>query len=170
MTDRAMTATQVVELVAAASAAGIRWWIMGGWGVDALLGQETRDHHDLDVLVSVRDLPVLHALLREQGFARAYEWEENDPITLDGRTWDTAFVERHGDGRELDVHAVEVEHRSVSLRTMDPWVLPPGCLDATGTVGGRLVPCVSAAAQRAMHQGYDLPRKHREDLRRVAHL
>jgi lincosamide nucleotidyltransferase A/C/D/E len=165
-----MTASQAAELAASASAAGIRLWLMGGWGIDALLGQETRSHHDLDVLVSAGDLPALHDLLRQQGFTRAYAWEENDPVTLEGRSWDTAFVEHHHDGRELDVHAVDVEDGSVSLRTKDPWVLPPDSLDGTGTILGRAVPCVSAEAQRAMHRGYDLPTKHREDLRRLEQL
>ena len=162
-----MTARQTVDFVESAAAAVVPMWIMGGWGIDALLGDETRDHHDLDVLVRVGDLPALNFMLRRQGFTRAYEWEENDPCHVDGRTWDTAFVERHHDGREIDVHAFEVEGGMVSLRMKDPWSLPPGSLDGSGTICGRVVPCVTAEAQRAMHQGYELPEKHREDLRRL---
>lgn len=165
-----MTATQALDLAESAAAAGVQVWVMGGWGIDALLGQETREHHDLDLLVRARDLPALESLLRAHGFTRAYEWEENDPIDLDGRIWDTAFVEHHLDGREVDVHAVEVAGLSVSLRTRDPWDLPPQPLDGAGTIRGRVVPCVTADAQRAMHRGYELPERHREDLRRLRRL
>jgi lincosamide nucleotidyltransferase A/C/D/E len=162
-----MTAAQAIEIAESLAAAGIRSWVMGGWGIDALLGQQTRTHHDLDLLVSASELPALDAWLRERGFFRAYEWEENDPVRLGGRTWDTAFVEHHRDGRELDVHAVHVEGRSVLLATRDPWDLPSHPLDATGQICGRAVACVTADAQRAMHRGYQLPEKHREDMRRL---
>lgn len=170
MTVGVMTAAEVVQVVESLTAAGVRLWVMGGWGVDALLGGQTRDHHDLDVLVSAGDLPALDAWLRGEGFARAYEWEEDAPVVVDGRRWHTAFVEQHPDGRELDVHAVRTEGATVSLATTDPWELPSRPLDATGRIAGRAVPCVTAEAQRAMHRGYELPEKHREDLRRLAAL
>ena len=31
---------------------GIEVWIDGGWGVDALLGECTRPHQDLDIIIS----------------------------------------------------------------------------------------------------------------------
>ena len=49
---------------------GVRCWLIGGWGVDALLGQQTRPHKDLDVLVRRQDLPRLRQLCREHGFVR----------------------------------------------------------------------------------------------------
>jgi lincosamide nucleotidyltransferase A/C/D/E len=170
MTVAVMTAAQASQIVESASAAGVQIWLMGGWGIDALLGRETREHHDLDILVSTTDLPALDSWLEESGFGRAYEWEENAPIDLDGGLWDTAFVAHHRDGREIDVHAIRIEGHSVSLATKDPWVLPSRPLDAAGTIGGRVVPCVTPEAQRAMHRGYELPQKHREDLHRLDHL
>ncbi|WP_460467477.1 nucleotidyltransferase domain-containing protein [Calidifontibacter terrae] len=140
---------------------------MGGWGIDALIGRQTRAHHDLDLLVAVDDLPALHAWLRDQGFARAYEWEENQPVQVGARPWDTAFVERHSDGRELDVHAVHPKRPTALLATTDPWDLPPDTLSGTGRIGGRDVRCVSPSGQHAMHVGYALPDRHRADLREL---
>jgi hypothetical protein len=37
------------------------WWIAGGWAIDLLLGHQSRDHGDLDVLVLRRD----QALVRD---------------------------------------------------------------------------------------------------------
>lgn len=45
--------------------AGVRWWIVGGWAVDAFTG-EPREHEDIDVGFFRRDLPaVLTHLSRE---------------------------------------------------------------------------------------------------------
>ena len=156
-----MRADQVVAL--SDRLAGVRWWLMGGWGVDALLGRQTREHHDVDLLVLVDDLATLNARLRADGFARAYDWPESR--THDG--WATAFVEQHPDGRELDVHAV---HEDGSLATDDPWVLPPDALSGTGIVAGRSMACLSAAGQRAAHQGYALPAHHVADLAALRYL
>ena len=170
VTEPVVSAAQARELLCGLADIGIRCWVMGGWGVDALLGEQTRDHHDLDVLVDASDLPALHAWLRREGFARGDEWEENAPVTIEGRTWDTAFVERHADGRELDVHALHTTDGLVRLATTDPWELPPDILSGTGRVGGSEVSCTSVSGQRAMHVGYDLPDKHRNDLRRLESL
>ena len=75
---------------------------MGGWGVDALLGRQTRPHHDLDVLVSVDDLGRLRDLLAEHAFTRRLIWEdENRWIDVQGVRFPTAFVESDGRGRDL---------------------------------------------------------------------
>jgi lincosamide nucleotidyltransferase A/C/D/E len=49
---------------------------MGGWGVDALLGRQTRPHKDLDVLVPVDDLADLERVLGRHDFTRTLIWEE----------------------------------------------------------------------------------------------
>jgi lincosamide nucleotidyltransferase A/C/D/E len=165
MTSAVMTCAQAVQTIESMAASGIRSWVMGGWGIDALLERQTREHHDLDILVSTSDLPALDSWLLAEGFARAHEWEESRPVRLDGWLWHTAFVERHRDGREIDVHAIRLEDHSISLATTDPWLLPDRPLDANGTIGGRPVSCVTPEAQRAMHRGYELPEKHRQDLR-----
>jgi lincosamide nucleotidyltransferase A/C/D/E len=40
-------AESVLEVLSALSAC--RVWAAGGWGVDALVGHQTRDHRDLDL-------------------------------------------------------------------------------------------------------------------------
>ena len=109
MAEKELTAAQAIQIAEGLAAAGVRCWVMGGWGIDALLGEHTRAHHDLDLLVAMSDLPSLEAWLRREGFCRAYEWQENAPAGLHGESWDTAFVAQHGDGRELHIQAVRIE-------------------------------------------------------------
>ena len=44
-----MTGQSVVDLVEALQTQGAHPCVGGGWGVDALLGHQTRDHSDLDL-------------------------------------------------------------------------------------------------------------------------
>ncbi len=49
------------------------WWVAGGWAIDLLLGHQSREHGDLDVLILRRD----QALVREQ--IRAWDVHAADP-------------------------------------------------------------------------------------------
>ena len=44
--------SRVLALMDALGAAGVSAWVAGGWGVDALIGYQTRRHYDLDLVVS----------------------------------------------------------------------------------------------------------------------
>lgn len=160
-----MSAVDAASTLEDLLSAGLRCWVMGGWGVDALLGRATRQHHDLDLLVQVDDLPALHAWLESNQFEWRYDWEENRPIEQGGRLFTTAFVAGHEDGRELDVHAITVRaDGTFELATADPWVLPADALDGRGVISGVKVQCVSRDAQQTMHVGYELPPHHLLDL------
>lgn len=145
---------------------GVRCWVMGGWGVDALLGHVTREHKDLDLLVLITDLPRYADVVQELGFERKLEWSESQPIEVDGLPFDSAFVDAHPDGREIDVHVIDVDpHGVVTQFHTDPWPLPRNAVSGAGAIEGATVRCVTRAAQIAMHSGYELPEKHREDVR-----
>ena len=51
-----MSASAVLDAMAALDAAGIRAWIGGGWRVDALLGEQTRVHRDLDLAIGAEEV------------------------------------------------------------------------------------------------------------------
>lgn len=166
-----MGVQQVLDLCEQLGAHGIGCWLMGGWGVDALAGRTTRPHKDLDLLVGVSDLCVYADLVRANGFDRLLVWAESTPLERDGRTFDTAFVDQHRDGREIDVHVIDIDDDGTVVPLHgDPWPLPPGALSGEGALAGRAVRCVSLAAQLAMHSTYDLPDKHREDVRLLRDL
>jgi lincosamide nucleotidyltransferase A/C/D/E len=49
---------------------GINIWIDGGWGVDALLGAQTRPHKDLDIAIEERDVAGLSAALEARAIVK----------------------------------------------------------------------------------------------------
>jgi lincosamide nucleotidyltransferase A/C/D/E len=67
------TLTLVLTILDLAAAVVVRLWLDGGWGVDALLGQQSRQHGDLDVAVEARHLDVLLQALDQAGFERVGE-------------------------------------------------------------------------------------------------
>lgn len=142
----------------------IHYWVMGGWGVDALLRRETRLHKDLDLLVAKDNLPMLWTLLGEHGFTLQYMWEENRWLDEETDRQPTAFVVADGQGRELDVHVIDIGPDGAIIQLYDPPWAFPDAITGQGSIAGVAVPCVSKETQLAMHLGYTLPEGQRQDL------
>jgi lincosamide nucleotidyltransferase A/C/D/E len=51
-----MRAPEVFDVYVTLEKEGVQIWIEGGWGVDALLGKETRPHKDLDIAIQWNDV------------------------------------------------------------------------------------------------------------------
>jgi lincosamide nucleotidyltransferase A/C/D/E len=133
-------------------------WLDGGWGVDALVGDQTRAHGDIDLVVARERLPAVRALLDARGYR-----------VLRDRL-PTALAVRDTAGREVDHHPVDLEPDGGGEQ-----VLPGGTRwrygpPALGTVAGRAVRCASAADQVRMHDGYELRDVDRHDLRLLRRL
>lgn len=63
-----MISEDVLALYTALHELGIQIWIDGGWGVDALLGEQTRPHQDLDIASGrLRDPGILYWVMRTTG-------------------------------------------------------------------------------------------------------
>ncbi|MEO6711971.1 MAG: hypothetical protein ABIM89_00915 [Mycobacteriales bacterium] len=156
-----MSALDVVALEHALRDAGLAWCVVGGWGVDALLGYESRPHKDLDVLLPLSYLEPTLALLADDGFRLSMVWEEALPLPgvfpmLD-RDSPSAFVLCDDRDREVDVHVMTVEDDLVKpLWATHRSLLPPD-LAATGRILQTEVWCMSAAKQAEVHADYELP-------------
>jgi lincosamide nucleotidyltransferase A/C/D/E len=159
-----LSAHEAVALCQLLAQRSIRFWVMGGWGVDALLHRETRPHKDLDLLVALDDLPPLWKLLDEHGFTLQYVWEENRWVDTDAHRWPTAFVTPDTQGRELDVHVIDIGPDGAIMQLYDPpWAFPDS-ITGEGSIAGAAVTCVSKETQLAMHTDYALPEGQRRDL------
>lgn len=161
-----LSADDARTLYRALSDAVVRCWVVGGWGVDALIGQQTRPHKDLDVLVLRQELPQFNQVMAEHGFVRTLLWpNENLWIVSDGASLPTAFVMTDPGGRELDVHVLD---RGADGEPVPLWStsqrLGAEFLEGQGRIAGTPVACMSRQGQLAWHNGYDLPASHQADV------
>lgn len=127
---------------------GIQVWIDGGWGVDALLRAQTRNHQDLDIIIPWEDSAVLTEALFAHGFV---------DIHTDDRT-DRNFVMGHQTHGMIDFHVVERTEDGGAVYGPGEidWIISELELDAVGYIGGREVRCLSVDYQVRSHAGYPL--------------
>ena len=141
-----MAAIDVIDLYSKVSNLGVPVWIDGGWAVDALLGEQTRLHQDLDIVIQEKDLPALRRLLGEEGY--------EDVKRNDTTPWN--FVLGDDKGHEVDVHAFVYDSDGNGVYGPRGVTYPPAALSGTGTIDGQVVSCISAESLVKFHTGYAL--------------
>lgn len=154
-----MDAEAVVEVLTTLDKASICVWLDGGWGVDALLDEQTREHADLDIILKSTDVPKLQEALLALGFRLKPGGTAANFILADKR------------GREIDVHPVEFDQRGYAFFALPDgrlWPFPPAAFAGRGAVAGHEVRCLSADAQVQCHgQGYEPTENDLRDMERL---
>jgi lincosamide nucleotidyltransferase A/C/D/E len=140
-----MTAGDVATVLDRLEDAGIEAWVDGGWGVDALVGEQTRPHDDLDLIVRVADTRTMCEILADDGYRH-----------VEG-VLDSNFVLRDAGGRAIDVHPVRFQDGDGIYRMENgrDWVFPADGFTGTGGIGDRSVRCLTPDVQMLCHStGY----------------
>jgi lincosamide nucleotidyltransferase A/C/D/E len=162
----------VIHIYEQLNSHNIQVWLTGGWGIDALLGEQTRPHKDLDVLMLVDDVSHMRELLTQEGYELKELWSENLWTTDNaGNRIATAFVLRDQAGHELDAHAMRLDEQGNGVPAWEKgagFVLTAQDLLGKGMVAGVAVRCHSAESQMVCHTGYLLPAYQWDDLNRLA--
>jgi lincosamide nucleotidyltransferase A/C/D/E len=143
-----MELADVVDLVALMDSLGVRIWLDGGWAVDACLGEQTRAHADLDIVVEERSLDAVVAALMARGYGPVPR-EDTSP-------WN--FVLGDPAGREVDIHVIVLDAAGRGLYGPPEvdFVFPAASLQGSGTVGGRTVSCIAPEWLVRFHTGYEV--------------
>ncbi len=151
-----MTSSDVIEIYSALSDCGIHIWIDGGWGVDALLGSETRPHKDLDIAIEDQQVAQFERFLAARGYRRAKR-EVERPFN---------FVLADVSGREIDVHVISLDAAGNGIYgpPQDNLMYPADSLTGTGTISGCVVRCISPQWMVKFHSGYELTEKDYRDV------
>jgi lincosamide nucleotidyltransferase A/C/D/E len=155
MTGEMMDARGVLSIVAALEQAGVRVWLDGGWGVDALVGEQTRDHDDLDCVIALADAPLARETLALLGFS----------VALDELP--TRFVMRDRSDRRVDFHTVTFDAAGGATQQLQDGRLAPypsQGFAGSGHVAGVHVACLTATVQSLHHLGYDPDEKDHHDM------
>ena len=74
-----MTAESALSVITALDSHGVRACVGGGWAVDALLGEQTREHSDLDLWLPAADLDPLIVAFSGVGIDRVLPWGGDRP-------------------------------------------------------------------------------------------
>jgi lincosamide nucleotidyltransferase A/C/D/E len=146
-----MNEKDVVDLLEKAERIGAEVWIAGGWGVDALVGRQSRPHNDLDIFLQKKDATVFIEMLLSNGFCKTGIEE------IDNTVWSDSH------DRIVDLHLFE-------FAEADTWLFqskyyPLDVWSGKGTIGGISVHCFTAEAQVPYHQGYERRDKDIHDVR-----
>lgn len=149
-----MTAESALRILAILDSHGVAASIDGGWGVDALVGRQTRPHEDLDLVVALADVSSIKSALSPSGYEIA---EDHLPVR---------FVMRDPDDTQLDFHTVTYDEQGGGVQPQPgggSFRYPP-----EGFVRGRIldseVSCISAEVQVLCHLGYEPTQKDAHDV------
>ncbi|MCZ4507831.1 MULTISPECIES: nucleotidyltransferase domain-containing protein [Streptomyces] len=157
MSHYSMSAKDVVALVERLDAHGVDACVGGGWGVDALLGEQTREHSDLDVWAPAAHLESLFVAFAEAGVDRIFPWPGDRP-------WN--FVLHDGVRLRVDLHLYEpladgsLHYGSV----VEGGPFPAEALAGRGSIAGTAVRCESAEWAVRWHTGYPARDVDRHDV------
>jgi lincosamide nucleotidyltransferase A/C/D/E len=155
-----MDEPSAIEILAAFAEEGVEVCVGGGWAIDALLGEQTRTHADLDLWLPAAAFDVVVEVCVRLGIDRLYPWGDDRPWNL---------VVHDGARRRVDLHLYEVLADGLlhygGVQTGETF--PASALDGRGAIGGRPVTCEAPEWALRWHTGYP-PRQ--EDLHDIPRL
>ena len=137
-------------------------WVDGGWGIDALVGEQTREHDDLDLVVVQSALSASGSALRALGYHHDAAVEPGLPARM---------VLVASDGRQVDLHPVVFDAHGDGWQPLGDGAwgrYPAEGLTATGHIDGRRVRCLTPELQLRHHLGYAPDADDRHDLQLLA--
>lgn len=157
-----MTGASVIEVVRELERGGLVVWLDGGWGIDALLGRETRTHGDLDLVIDRDQLPSAVKMLCALGFEGVPDAQPGPPARV------VLCEQQHG---QVDFHPVVFDSDGNGWQQLgeNAWgAYPASGLTGKGSVAGEAVRCLTAELQVRHHLGYEWDSQDQYDMRLLA--
>jgi lincosamide nucleotidyltransferase A/C/D/E len=146
-----MTAEEAAGLIRLFEENGIEVYVDGGWAVDALLGEQTRAHQDLDIALPQKHVARLRDLLSLKGYR-----EQPRPDT-----WECNFVLADAGGNEVDVHSYTLDEAGNNVGGV---AYKREHLTGRGVINHYAVKCISPEWLIRFHSGYALDENDYRDV------
>lgn len=148
-----MNEKDAVQIISDAEQHGIPVLLDGGWGVDALLGKQTREHSDVDLFIEACNGRKFITLLKQQGFK-----EIQQAYTTPSHT-----VWQDEKGRIVDLHLYESGENGSFLFEGNSY--PAKTFSSVGRIAGKTVRCIPPQEQIHFHSGYELDENDIHDVK-----
>jgi len=151
-----MDAVRVLDLLAHLKSRALAVWLDGGWAIDALLGEQTRPHDDLDLVARLDDSAQIEQALDERGYVLA---GGGPPLSFE-------LVDTQG--HQVDVHPASFTPTGNGVYRMangEDWIYPAEGFSGVGCILGHEVPCLTPEVVMINHTtGYALDEEHQRDV------
>ena len=152
-----VTKTDLLKVLDLMEASGIQYWLDGGWGVDVLVGKQTREHRDVDINFDARCTDVLLDTLVSIGYEIVTDWR---PVRIELYHPELSYVDIHpfvinddGTAKQADLEGGWYEFEADYF--------------GSAVFEGRTIPCISAKGQKVFHTGYELREVDKHDIRNI---
>ena len=124
----------------------ITYWLDGGWGVDALVGKETRPHRDVDIDFDADETEKLIAALKAEGYEVTTYWM---PVRMELHHPKIGYI---------DIHPFVLNDDGTSKQAdLDGgWYEFEADYFGETVLSGRKISCISPKGQMVFHSGYEL--------------
>jgi len=163
-----MNFRDVLEVAEALQEAGVKFWLAGGWGIDVLVGIQSRDHQDLDIVLEdvVQGEPLVSRALSQLGYVRSER--------KGGGVWmPSVIVLSDVSGRRIELMEINWERFAVNsapLAGQDTKLEIMALSDVAfdeGVIFDQRLPCLSRTAQLLFHSDFTLAPRQRQDVDRL---
>lgn len=138
----------------------ITYWLDGGWGVDVLVGRQTREHRDIDIDFDSRDTDRLLAALLDAGYKMETDWRPSR-------------MELHHPAKGyIDIHPFILGEEGMAKQAdlEGGWYEFTADYFGRAMFAGREIPCISAKGQEVFHTGYEPREEDLHDMGLIAEL
>ena len=148
-----VSVTDVKQILRLAMEAEIKVFLDGGWGVDALIGYETRTHNDIDIFVEKKDYHKFIQIIKDNGF---YEIKM-EYTTTSHTVWEDE------NKRIIDLHCFEYTDDDKILYEGN--CFPLETFTGRGKVEDIEVSCIEPYSQVMFHLGYEFDENDIHDVK-----
>lgn len=138
----------------------IRYWLDGGWGVDVLVGKQTREHRDIDIDFDAQHTDALIDILVARGYSIVTDWR---PVRIELYHPEMSYIDIHPFVLSADGKAKQADMAG-------GWYDFEPDFFGHAEFEGRNVPCISAKGQKIFHTGYELREIDKHDIKNIDSL
>lgn len=138
----------------------IRYWLDGGWGVDVLVGKQTREHRDIDINFDSLYTKDLLEILKENGYEVVVDWS---PVRIELYHSLLGYIDIHPFFLNNDGTAKQADLEG-------GWYEFEADIFGNAYFSGRCIPCISAKGQKLFHTGYEMREVDLHDIKLLEDL